>query len=129
MLREVKDMVGSTIAATDGDIGHVRDFYFDDEAWVIRYLFVETGTWLANRKVLVSPMALRELNWDVDRFPVGLTREQVRNSPGIDTDKPVSRQHELEFHHYYGYPYYWGSSGFWGMVYYPGSMLTGAGNG
>ena len=129
MLREVKDMVGSTIAATDGDIGHVRDFYFDDEAWVIRYLIVETGTWLSKRKVLVSPMALRELNWDVNRFPAGLTREQVRNSPGIDTDKPVSRQHELEFHHYYGYPYYWGSSGFWGMGYYPGSMLTGAGNG
>jgi uncharacterized protein YrrD len=129
MLREMKDMVGSAIAATDGDIGHVRDLYFDDGAWVIRYLIVETGTWLSNRKVLVSPMALREPNRDVDKFPARLTREQVRNSPSIDTEKPVSRQHELEFYRYYGYPYYWGSSGFWGAGYYPGAMLTGIGYG
>jgi uncharacterized protein YrrD len=129
MLREVKDMMGLTIAATDGDIGHVRNFYFDDEAWVIRYLIVETGTWLSNRKVLVSPMALREPNRDAAKFPARLTREQVRNSPSIDTDKPVSRQHEAEFYRYYGYPYYWGSSGFWGAGYYPGAMLTGVGYG
>ena len=128
MLREVKDMIGFAIAATDGDVGHVSDFYFDDEAWVIRYLIVETGPWLLKRKVLVSPMALREPAGDVDRFPARITREQVRNSPSIDTDKPVSRQHELEFYRYYGYPYYWGSSGSWGAGYYPGAMLTGAGD-
>jgi uncharacterized protein YrrD len=129
MLREVKDMVGSTIAATDGDIGHVTDLYFDDEAWVIRYLVVETGTWLSNRKVLVSPMALREPSWDADKFPTSLTREQVRNSPSIDTDRPVSRQHELEFYSYYGYPYYGGGGGFWGAGYYPGAMTAGLGFG
>jgi len=129
MLREVKDMVGFTIAATDGDIGHVRDFYFDDEAWVIRYLIVETGTWLPNRKVLVSPMALRHPNREANSFPARLIREQVRNSPSIDTDRPVSRQHELQFYSYYGYPYYWGSGGSWGAGYYPGAMLTGAGYG
>ena len=129
MLREAKDMLGFTIAATDGGIGHVRDFYFDDETWVVRYLIVETGTWLANRKVLVSPMALQDPNWEFTKFPAQLTREQVRNSPGIDTDKPVSRQHEMEFFRHYGYPYYWGGSGFWGSGYYPGAMLTGIGNG
>ena len=129
MLRAVKDMLGATIAAEDGDIGHVRDFYFDDEAWVIRYLIVETGTWLSNRKVLVSPMALWEPNWDAAKFPARLTLEQVRNSPSIDTDRPVSRQHELDFYSYYGYPYYWGGSGLWGAGYYPGAMLTGVGYG
>ena len=117
MLRAVKDMVGLTIAASDGDIGKVGDLYFDDEAWVVRYLVVETGTWLSNRKVLVSPMALHEPNWDMDRLPARLTREQVRNCPGVDTDKPVSRQHEVEFYRYYGYPYYWGSNGLWGGEY------------
>lgn len=129
MLREVKDMVGTIIAATDGGIGHVRDLYFDDEAWVVRYLIVETGTWLANRKVLVSPMALQESNLGRGNFSSRLTREQVRNCPSIDTDKPVSRQHEVEFCRYHGYPYYWGSSGFWGAGYYPGAMLTGIGYG
>jgi hypothetical protein len=129
MLLEIKDVMNCTIAAIDGDIGHVRDCYFDDEAWVIRYLVVETGTWLAHRRVLVSPMALGDPDWRIGKLPARLTRDQVLNSPGIDTDKPVSRQHEVEFHGYYGYPYYWGGDGYWGTGYYPGAMLTGTGVG
>ncbi len=127
MLREVKSLIGFTMGATDGEIGHVRDFYFDDEAWVIRYLVVETGTWLMHRKVLVSPIALGAPDWAADSLPAKLTREQLRNCPSIDTDQPVSRQHELAFSGYYGYPNYWGGSGLWGAGYYPGAMLTGVG--
>ena len=122
MLRNAKDMVGFGIEASDGDLGHVRDFYFDDEAWVIRYLVIETGSWLSNRKVLVSPYSMGEPNWSSEKLPVQLTREQVRTSPSIDTDKPVSRQWELDFGNYYGYPNYWGSTGLWGGGYYPYAM-------
>jgi len=124
MLRDVKSMISFTLAATDGGVGHVSDFYFDDEAWVIRYLVVETGTWLSDRKVLISPMAIGEPNWKFETFPARLTREQVRNSPDFDTDQPVSRRHELEYSRFYGYPNYWGGSGLWGAAYYPGAMLT-----
>ena len=58
MLRSMKDLEGYEIRATDGPIGHVEDFYFDDAAWVIRYLVVDTGTWLSGRKVLISPIAM-----------------------------------------------------------------------
>jgi len=129
MLRNVKDMVGFAIEATDGALGHVRDFYFDDEAWVIRYLVIETGSWLSHRKVLVSPYSIGEPNWSAEKLPVRLTRDQVRASPSIDTDKPVSRQYELDFGGYYGYPNYWGSTGLWGAGYYPGTMSTGMGYG
>jgi hypothetical protein len=129
MLRDVKDMLGFTIAATDGGIGQATDFYFDDAAWVIRYLIVETGNWLANRKVLISPMAIGEPNWKFETFPARLTREQVRNSPDIDTDKPVSRQHEVEYSGFYRYPYYWAGSGTWGAQYYPDAMLSGTSSG
>ena len=125
MLRDVMNMAGFAIAATDGAIGFTSDFYFDDKAWVIRYLVVETGTWLSNRKVLISPLAVGEPDWKFSTFPARLTRQQVRNSPDIDTDKPVSRQHELDYSSFYGYPYYWGGSGLWGAAYYPGEMLTG----
>ncbi|MBW4052671.1 MAG: PRC-barrel domain containing protein, partial [Proteobacteria bacterium] len=127
MLRNVKDMIGFAIEATDGALGHVRDFYFDDEAWVIRYLVIETGSWLSNRKVLISPYSMGEPNWSSEQLPVRLTRDQVRASPSIDTDKPVSRQNELDFSGYYGYPNYWGSTGLWGTGYYPGTMYPGAG--
>jgi sporulation protein YlmC with PRC-barrel domain len=127
MLRSLEDLENYAIHATDGDIGHVRDFFFDDHAWVIRYLVVETGTWMSSRKVLISPVSIGAPNWDERLLPVSITRAQVRNSPEIDTDKPVSRQHEMNYLGYYGYPYYWGGAGFWGMGAYPGMMLTGLG--
>jgi hypothetical protein len=121
MLRDVKDLIGFAIEATDGALGHVRDVYFDDEAWVIRYLVVETGKWLSSRNVLVSPLSMDEPKWALEKLPVRLTREQVRASPSVDTDKPVSRQHEREFGTYYAYPNYWGSTGLLGAGYYLGA--------
>jgi hypothetical protein len=124
MLRSMKDLEDYAIRASDGIIGHVKDFYFDDEAWVIRYLVVETGGWLASRKVLISPIGLAPANWTEKVLPVSITKEQVKNSPDIDTDKPVSRQHEMRYLGYYGYPYYWDGGGLWGGGAYPGMMLT-----
>lgn len=125
MLRSMNDLDDCTIRATDGTIGHVRDFYFDDEAWVIRYLVVDTGTWLLSRQVLISPIAIGHPDWTEKELPVSITKEQVKNSPDIDTDKPVSRQHEIRYLGYYGYPYYWGRSGLWGGGAYPGMMMPG----
>ena len=111
MLRSMNDLRDYAIRATDGDIGHVKDFYFDDERWTVRYLVVETGTWLSGRKVLISPVSIGRPNWTDKALPAALTKEQVRNSPDIDTQKPVSRQHEISYLDYYGYPYYWAAGG------------------
>src|SRR3954469_10555939 len=100
MLRNVKDLRGYAIHATDGVIGHVDDFYFDDEAWAIRYLVVETGTWLPRRQVLISPLSIGHPDWSAQLLPVSLTKAQVRDSPDIDTRVPVSRQHEATYHRY-----------------------------
>ena len=124
MLRNVNDLRGYAIRATDGVIGTVDDFYFDDEDWGIRYLVVDTGNWLSGRKVLISPIALGSPDWMTQELPVSLTKRQVEHSPDIDTKKPVSRQHEAEYFGYYGYPYYWGGAGLWGMGAYPGSLTT-----
>ncbi len=127
MLRSVKDLEDYAIHATDGSIGQVKDFYFDDKAWAVRYLVVDTGTWLSGRKVLISPIAIGQPDWLKKLLPVSITREQVKKSPDIDTDKPVSRQHEVQYLGYYGYPYYWGGAGLWGAGAYPSMMLTGFG--
>jgi hypothetical protein len=117
---------GTAVRATDGVIGHVKDFYIDDEQWVIRYLVVDTGGWLSSRKVLVSPIALGTPNREQRMLPASISREQVGNSPDIDTDKPVSRQHEVMYSGYYGYPYYWGGGAYWGGGMYPDLMLPGS---
>jgi hypothetical protein len=126
MLRSVKDLEGCAIGARDGTIGHVDDLYFDDEAWVIRYLVVDTGAWLVGRDVLISPYSVGTPDWGGKVLPVTITREQVKHSPPIETEKPVSRQHEMTYLGYYGYPYYWGGGGMWGTGGYPGMMLPGS---
>jgi sporulation protein YlmC with PRC-barrel domain len=112
MLRSVKELRGYKILAADGEIGKVHEFYFDDQTWKIRYLVVETGSWLFERRVLLSPIALGQPHWATQTFPVNLTMMQVKNSPLVDTDKPVSRQLEAELHQHYGWPYYWAGGGF-----------------
>jgi hypothetical protein len=124
MLRSLKDMEGYSIGATDGVIGQVRDFYFDDESWVIRYLVVETDAWHANKRVLVSPLSLGRPDWSKKEFPASITKYQISKSPDIDTDKPISQQHEMGYLGYYGYGNYWGGSGLWGGALYP-DMLQG----
>jgi hypothetical protein len=117
-----------SISATNGVIGQVKDFYFDDGAWVIRYLVVETGAWLSSRRVLISPITIGRPNWSEKSIPVSITQEQVKNSPDIDTDKPVSRQHEMGYLGYFGYPNYWGGGGLWGAGFYPDMLQAGLGN-
>ena len=114
MLRSMSDLENYAIHAVDGTIGHVKNFYFDDETWVIRYLVVETGTWLSSRKVLLSSFAIGRPDWTGKMLPVSITKEQVRNSPDIDNDGPISRQHEIGYLGYYGYPYYGGGAALWG---------------
>jgi uncharacterized protein YrrD len=119
MLRNVKELEGFGVGARDGELGKVEDVYFDDERWTIRHVVVDTGGWLSGRKVLVSPRSVRGVDWDNEVLNVDLTQQQVRDSPDIDTDKPVSRQHEIAHSAYYGYPYYWEGAGLWGPTMLP----------
>jgi hypothetical protein len=125
MLREGQDLLGHSVEAADGLIGTVKDLYFDDESWVIRYFVVATGPWLSGRRVLIVPASVTMPVWESKRVQVGLTKQQVRDSPGIDTNEPVSRQHEREYLRYYGYPFYWEGGTIWGRgAAHPGSLVS-----
>ena len=107
MLHSVIDMYGCRIQAIDGRIGKVEEFYFDDRDWTVRYLVVDTGDWLPGRRVLISPLSVGQPNPSDNSLPVGLTVEQVENSPIMGQDEPVSRQHRTQLHLYYGWPIDW----------------------
>ena len=119
MQKNIKELKGNAIVATDGDIGTLDDFYFDDKSWTIRYLVASTGNWFLGKDVLLSPFAIGKANVSSGRINVMLTRKQVDASPSIDTDKPVSSQHEASYYDYYGFPYYWNGPYLWGPMYYP----------
>jgi len=110
MLINAKSLKGFKLLSRDGEIGKVKDFYFDDHQWTVRYLVADTGGWLTGRQVLISPHAVLEINQEEQSISIDLTKMQIESSPSIDSAKPVSRQFEGSFYGYYGYPTYWENS-------------------
>jgi len=107
MLWNASAINGYAIEASDGQIGTVTDFLFEDVGWVIRWLVVDTGSWLSGRKVLLPLSVLGKPDTSLRHFPVNLALQQVKDSPDIDTDRPVSRQMEADVYGYYGWDPYW----------------------
>ncbi|MEO7698745.1 MAG: PRC-barrel domain-containing protein [Opitutus sp.] len=108
MLYNAKNLTGYKLNSIDGEIGKVKEFYFDDRHWVVRYLVANTGTWLTDRQVLISPHALVAVTGEDQHIEVELTKKQIQDSPLWQSDKPVSRQFEESYYGYYGWPAYWG---------------------
>jgi sporulation protein YlmC with PRC-barrel domain len=123
MLRSIKQLYGDKLSAADGEVGRVKDFYFDDEYWAVRYVVVDTGPWLAGRLVLISPHSFGSFYQNGDSLLVELTRKQIEKSPPIDAHKPVSRQYEEDYYQYYGWPNYWDGLELWGGAGYPVAPL------
>jgi sporulation protein YlmC with PRC-barrel domain len=120
MLRGISSLKGLPVVAIDGEIGSVYDVYFDAKHWTVRYFVVDTGTWLSSHRVLISPMSLgNRADVSADRLNVGLAKAQIEQAPSWDTDKPVSRQHEIAYSRYYDYPYYWTGPARWGVDWDP----------
>jgi hypothetical protein len=119
MLQSARKCKAMALAARDGRIGHVREFYFDDHDWAIRYLVAQAGNWLTGRLVLISPHSLGQPDYEEKTIPVDLLRDQVRQSPSPETDRPVSRQFEVDYYRYFGWPYYWVGPYLWGPSPYP----------
>jgi hypothetical protein len=107
MLRSIKDLTKYTLGAQDGRIGHVEDFYFDDTAWMVRYVVLDTGRWLPGRRVLLTPASLERADWKNRTLQTGLTKQAIEDSPPASENKPISRQQEQEIHEYYGWHPYW----------------------
>jgi len=118
MLHKIKTLKGYSLASLDGEIGAVKEFYFDDKHWTIRYLVADTGNWLTGRKVLISPFALVGAIEEERHITVNLTKKQIEDSPPLDSDEPISRQFEEAYNGYYEWPTYWGGPYMWGAYPY-----------
>ncbi len=114
MLNKVKTLQGYELHSLDGKIGKVKEFFFDDHHWTVRYLVADTGDWLMGKQVLISPYALVAVNTDEQYITVNLTKKQIEGSPSLNTDTPVSRQYEEAYYGYYGWPTYWNGVYVWG---------------
>ena len=115
MLIKAKALNGYKLGSLDGEIGKVKEFYFDDTHWTIRYLVADTGSWLTDRKVLLSPYALVAVVKDEQVITVNLNKKQIEKSPSLNSENHISRQFEESYYGYYGWPAYWGGPHMWGF--------------
>ncbi len=118
MFDKARILTSYTLNGLDGPIGSVKEFYFDDQHWTIRYLVADTGTWLAERQVLISPYALGVVDRAARQIAVRLTRQQIEDSPSVGTDIPVSRQFQDAYFGFFGWPMYWTGPYMWGSYPY-----------
>ncbi len=116
MLISAKDTQGYVLDAIDGELGRCRDFLFDDQHWKIRYMVANTRAWLPGRKVLISPQQLDNPNWEQNKIPVALTKDEIKGAPHIDESAPVSRINERAWADYFGYARYWAGPASWGPI-------------
>jgi sporulation protein YlmC with PRC-barrel domain len=119
MLDKAKTLTGYKLEGKDGEFGTVKELLFDDQLWTIRYLVAETGSWLLERHVLISPYALTAVLRDAQRITLNLTKKQIEESPLLSSDKPVTRQFEHSYNLYYGWPMYWNGPYAWGSYPFP----------
>ena len=126
MLRSIDEITGYTLQATDGEIGRCKDFLFDDENWTVRYMVADTGRWIPDRKVLISPISLGEPDWSSRRFHVELSKQEIESSPLLAADEPVSRRYEAKYFRHRGYTPYWGGMGIWGLTAMPTTLRDGS---
>jgi len=74
---------------------------------VIRYMVLDTRSWLPGRKVLVSPEWIGRVEWTNRRVRLDLAPEAIRTSPEFDPKAPANREDEVRLCDYYGRPRYW----------------------
>lgn len=96
-----------SLQATDGEIGKIINFLIDDANWTVRYLVVDTSKWLAGKKVLISPMWNKSINWAERMMVVDLDQDQIEHSPEYDPAAPIERVYEINLYKHYGKPHYW----------------------
>jgi hypothetical protein len=124
MLNSLTKLKEYSISATDGVIGRISDLYFDNAEWTVRYVVVETGDRFSSRKVLILPNSIKSLDAEQRVLTVSVSRAEVLASPVIDTNRPVSRQHEIRLLAHYRYPRYWERGGLARLGSYPPAVSS-----
>ena len=128
MLWNASAINGYAISASDGKIGTISDFLFDDTSWLVRWLVVDTGNWLSGRKVLLPSSAMGHLDAKQEECSIKLTMQQIKDSPNIAADRPMSRQMETSVYGHYGFSPHWNSGyGNMGGIGYMGGYMGGMG--
>jgi len=123
MLVNSKQLTSSHIKANDGELGKVKDVYFDDQHWTVRFLVVDTNRWLPlSQKVLLSPISVLKFDLENAELKVSMSKEMIEDCPKVEEEETVSREFEMKYFDYFGYGYYWAGADPWGDYNHPSAL-------
>ena len=100
-LRSARELSGYHLEATDGSIGHVKDFVVDDETWQIRYMIISTANWWPGKTVLIAPEWATRVSWTEGKIHLGMTREAIKSSPQWSSTYPIELAYEEQVYRHY----------------------------
>jgi hypothetical protein len=103
-VRSVNEVTGYHLHAADGEIGHIENFMIDDADWSIHYFIVDTRNWWFGKRVLISPLAVKSIDWFVRHVELDVLREQVKSSPPWDPLDAFTQVYAKRLHQHYGWP-------------------------
>jgi len=106
-LRSSSQIMGYTVAATDGEVGEVKDVIIDIDTWKVRYLVLDVGNWLSGRQVIVDTDWVEHFSYDDKTAHVSLAKDQIKEAPAFDPNEPINRSYEVTLYDFYGKPHYW----------------------
>ncbi len=124
MLFALTGLIGCPVEGSDGRVGGVKDFLFDDKSWKVRWMVVDTGHWLPGRQILIHPSAIAPLDAALHEkralpmissgetltLSVDLSRRQIEESPDASEEEPCTAQMETRLYQYYGWDPDWGAT-------------------
>jgi len=107
MKRSLKYLIGYSIESTDGPKGKVKDFLFDEDRWVIRYMEADLGNFFDMKRVLIPRTFFKSPDWENEKIPVNLDDRDIESCPALDKKMPVYRAYEMELNQHYDINNYW----------------------
>jgi uncharacterized protein YrrD len=107
VLRKLSDLKGYSFQAKNDEMGRLKQVYFDDQLWKVRYLIVQTGSWLLGKEVLLVPAVITGIDDNSKAIQVNLSRKQIKNAPSVDSEQPVSEHYQQQYYSYYEWEPYW----------------------
>lgn len=108
MIRRVRDLEGLTLTAIDGHAGRIKDVYFDDQTWQVRYLVADTSPWPTGIHVAIPPDHVEEIDVNLNRVALDLTRLEIERNPVLESEMPVAAQLRAAGPASLMQPMYWG---------------------
>lgn len=108
MLSSLRDVKNTKIIAGGDEVGRASDMIFDAKEWTLRYVVIDLGGWLKNKKAVI-PLSLfkKEIDWSKTSITLDTSKEKLEAMPSPDSVDLITEEHEDEVHRYFGVPPYW----------------------